>query len=163
MLNQSLIPEFKHEAASTRKMLERVPFEKADWKPHQKSFSLGRLATHVAEIPHWMTVTLTTNELDFAKGEYKAFTPASKEELMEIFESSYQEALSSLEGATDAAMMEKWSLKNGDHVIFTMPRIATLRSFVMNHLIHHRAQLSVYLRLLDVPVPGMYGPSADEM
>ncbi|HEV7331115.1 MAG TPA: DinB family protein [Flavisolibacter sp.] len=162
MLNQALIPEFKYEAVSTRKMLERVPFDKADWKPHQKSFTLARLATHVAEIPHWMTVTLTTEELDFAKGDYQRFTPASKDELMMFFEKSYQEALKNLEAASDETLNGNWTLLNGDHVIFTMTRISTLRSFVMNHFIHHRGQLSVYLRLLDVPVPGMYGPSADD-
>ena len=162
MLNQALIPEFKYEAESTRKRLERVPFDKADWKPHEKSYTLGRLATHVAEIPHWMTVTLTSDELDFAKGEYKTFTPSSKEELMGIFEKSYAEALKNLENAGDETLLGPWTLKNGEYVIFTMPRIATLRSFVMNHFIHHRGQLSIYLRLLDVPVPGMYGPSADE-
>ena len=162
MLNQALIPEFKYEAASTRKMLEKVPFEKADWKPHEKSYTLARMAGHVAEILQWMTATLTTNELDFAKGEYKPFFPTSKDELLNLFDNVYQDALSNLEQATDETLKGSWTLKRGDHVIFTLPRIAALRSFVMNHLIHHRGQLSVYLRLLDVPVPGMYGPSADE-
>ena len=162
MLNQAFIPELKHEAASTRKLLERVPTDKFDWKPHEKSMTLGRLASHIAEIPDWMTATLTTEELDFAKGGYKPTVPATKEELLEKFEQSYTKALETLTSATDETLRGLWTLKNGDHVIFTMPRIATLRSFVMNHFIHHRGQLTVYLRLLNIPVPGMYGPSADE-
>jgi uncharacterized damage-inducible protein DinB len=162
MLNRTLIPEWKHEAESTRKILERVPFDKAEWKPHEKSYTLARMAGHVAEIMQWTTATLTTDGLNFAKGEYKPFFPATKEELLERFEKHYQEALSQLEAASDETLTGSWTLQSGDHVIFTLPRIATLRSFVMNHLIHHRGQLSVYLRLLDVPVPGMYGPSADE-
>ena len=162
MLNQALIPELKHEASSTRKILESVPDGKFDWKPHEKSMTLGRLASHVAEIPDWMTATLTTDELDFAKSNYKPTSPASKEELLGKFEQSYAKALESLQAATDETLRGNWTLRNADHVIFTMPRIATLRSFVMNHLIHHRGQLTVYLRLLDLPVPGMYGPSADE-
>ena len=162
MLNQSLIPEFQHEASSTRKILERVPDGKLDWKPHDKSMTLGRLASHIAEIPDWMTVTLTTDELDFAKGDYKFTAPANTAELIAKFQDSCHKALEQLKAATDETLMGPWTLRNGDHVIFTMPRIATLRSFVMNHFIHHRGQLSVYLRLLDVPVPGMYGPTADE-
>jgi len=138
MLNQSLIPEFQHEAASTKKILERIPDDKFDWKPHNKSMTLGRLASHIAEIPDWMTVTLTTNELDFAKGDYKFTLPANREELLAKFQNSYEKALEQLKATTDENLMGKWTLRNGDHVIFTMPRIATLRSFVMNHVIHHR-------------------------
>ena len=162
MLNQALIPELKHEASSTKRLLERVPIEKFDWKPHEKSMTLGRLASHVAEIPDWMTATLTTDELNFAISGYKPSIPISKEELMEKFEKSYTKALETLQLASDETLKGNWTLRNGDHIIFTMPRIATLRSFVMNHFIHHRGQLTVYLRLLDIPVPGMYGPSADE-
>ena len=162
MLNQSLLPELQHETASTRKMLERIPFEQWDWKPHEKSYSLGKLATHIATIPDWMTVTITTDELDFSKGDYKPQAPASKEQLLQIFDEASSKALHSLQGASDENLKGPWSLKNGSHTIFILPRLATLRSFVLNHLIHHRGQLSVYLRLLDVPVPGMYGPSADE-
>lgn len=162
MMNQILIPELKHEAASTRKMLERVPAESWDWKPHEKSMALGRLASHVATIPAWMTITLTTGELDFAKGDYKPPVATSTENLLEIFDESYQTALQHLETASDETLRGNWSLLNGGHHLFTMPRMAALRSFVMNHLIHHRGQLSVYLRLLGIPVPGMYGPSADD-
>src|SRR5688572_10879736 len=161
MLNQALIPELKYEASSTKRLLERVPAEKFDWKPHEKSMTLGRLASHVAEIPDWMTVALTTDELDFAKGGYKPTIPTTKEELMEKFEKSYSKALETLQAADDETLKGNWTLKNGDHTIFTLPRVATLRSFVLNHLIHHRGQLTVYLRLLGIPVPGMYGPTAD--
>lgn len=162
MLNQAILPEFKHEAASTRKILERVPFEKADWKPHEKSYTLARMAGHVAEILQWATAAVTTDGLDFARGGYAPFFPATGDELLNRFETNYQAALRHLEQATDETLMGEWTLQHGETVIFTLPRMATLRSFVMNHLIHHRGQLSVYLRLLDVPVPGMYGPSADE-
>jgi uncharacterized damage-inducible protein DinB len=162
MMNQALVSELKHEAASTRKMLERVPTDKWDWKPHDRSMSLGRLASHVATIPDYMTVTLTNDELDFAKGTYRPAVPTSTETLLDVFDESYEKALQTLESAGDETLRGMWSLKNGGHTIFTLPRIAALRSFVMNHLIHHRGQLSVYLRLLDVPVPGMYGPSADD-
>jgi uncharacterized damage-inducible protein DinB len=162
MLNQALIPELKHEAASTRKMLERVPTDKWDWKPHDRSMTLGRLASHLATIPDYMTVTLTSDELDFAKGTYRPAAPTSTKTLLDVFNTSYEKALQTLEGASDETLHGMWSLKNGGHTIFTLPRMAALRSFVMNHLIHHRGQLSVYLRLLNIPVPGMYGPSADD-
>lgn len=162
MLSQSLIPELQHETASTRKMLERVPFDQWDWKPHDKTMTLGRLASHIATLPEWMTVTINTDELNFAKGDYKPPVPDSKEILLQIFEETSSKALQTLQGASDENLMGQWSLKNGDHTIFTLPRIATLRSFVMNHIIHHRGQLSVYLRLLGISVPGMYGPSADQ-
>lgn len=162
MLNQALLLELKHEAASTRKILERVPTDKWDWKPHDRSMTLGRLASHMATIPDYMTLTLTTDELDFAEGTYRPATPTSTETLLDVFNASYEKALQTLEGTNDETLQGMWSLKNGGHTIFTLPRMAALRSFVMNHLIHHRGQLSVYLRLLDVPVPGMYGPSADD-
>ena len=142
-------------------MLERVPFEKADWKPHPKSMSLERLATHVAEIPHWLTDAITTDELDFAKGFVKNKV-ADKEQLLKLFDDSASRAMEELKKVSDETFLEKWSLRNGDHIYFTMPKIIVARNLAMNHLYHHRAQLSVYLRLLDVPVPGMYGPSADD-
>ncbi|WP_121357083.1 DinB family protein [Flavisolibacter nicotianae] len=163
MLNQSLIPEFQQETASTKKMLGKVPDGKFDWKPHGKSMSLGKLASHIANIPNWMTLVLTTDEFDFAKGGYKEENAASQQELASTFESNYQKALQTLQNASDETLRGSWTLRGGDHVFFTLPRIAAVRTLAMNHLLHHRGQLSVYLRLLDVPVPGMYGPSADEM
>lgn len=163
MLNQSLIPELQHEATSTKKMLEKVPADKFDWKPHDKSMSLGKLAAHVANIPNWLTLALTTDEFDFAKAGYKEDTAATPQELLAVFDNKYQQALQALQNASDEALRTSWTFRSGDHVIFTLPRIAAIRTLAMNHLLHHRGQLSVYLRLLDVPVPGMYGPSADEM
>ncbi len=160
-IRDALIPEYEMELKNTRKMLERVPMEKADWKPHEKSMSLGRLAIHVAEIPNWMTVTLTTDELDFAKG-YTKTKADTKEELLKVFDDYAAIAMEDLKKATDETFLGNWTMRNGDHIYFTMPKVVVARSFAMNHLYHHRAQLSVYLRLLDIPVPGMYGPTADE-
>jgi len=162
MLNQTIIPELQHEAASTRKMLERVPFENTDWKPHDKSMSISRLAAHVAELPSWATMIVNTPELNFATFNYKPFRPVDNAELLRFFDDNVKAALEALQGAGDALLMEDWTLRNGDHIIMKMPRVATIRSMAMNHLIHHRGQLSVFLRLKDVAVPGMYGPSADE-
>ncbi len=163
MLNQSIIPELQHEAAQTRKMLEKVPAEQFDWRPHQKSMSLKGLGGHVAELPGWVTMAIKKTELDFSTFDYKPYQAQSTEDLVAYFEKNVQEALEALQAATDEALMEPWSLRNGETIYFTMPRIAVIRSMALNHLIHHRGQLSVYLRLLEVPVPGMYGPSADEM
>ena len=162
MINQTLIPELQHEAANTIKMLKTVPEEKLDWRPHPKSMTLGRLASHLSDMMHWMTVTLTTDELNFATSNYRTNIATSSQQLVQQFEDAYHQALETLKSASDEVMREKWTMRNGDHIIFELPRVAVLRSFSLSHLIHHRGQLSVYLRLLDVPVPGMYGPSADE-
>jgi uncharacterized damage-inducible protein DinB len=162
-LNQGLLMEFDHEIAGTRKTLERVPFDKADWRPHPKSWPLATLATHVARLPGWAKETLTLDALDMAAGNQdwsKAAT--SHADLMALFDKNVAAGRAALEGTSDATFMQPWSLKSGETVHFTMPKIAVLRGFVMSHLIHHRAQLGVYLRLLDVPVPALYGPSADE-
>ena len=159
---QGLLNELTHEAAQTRKMLERVPFEKADYKPHEKSFTMGRLAAHVAELAAWVTMTLKTDQLDFTDGSYKSPKPESQEELLRIFDKNVADAKEALQATSMEEMMKPWSLRAGEQVYFTMPKVAVIRSFAMNHLIHHRGQLSVYLRLNDLTVPGMYGPSADE-
>ena len=160
--NQGLIAELKMEAASTRKMLERVPVEKNDWKPHDKSMKLGRLATHVAELPGWITTTMTTDELDFAKIDYKPVIAATNEELLAKLDENVNKAIASLENANDADFEKMWTLRNGEKVFFSMPKKVVLRTVAYSHHYHHRGQLSVYLRLLDIPIPGMYGPSADE-
>jgi len=147
--------------ANTRKVLERMPMDRYDWKPHDRSFSLGKLATHVAHLPGWLTMTLATDELDIGQ-PFQQPTPKTTGELLELFDQTAAQARASLAGAADEEFFKKWSLRNGDHVIFTMPKIAVVRGVVLNHLIHHRGQLTVYLRLNDVPVPGLYGPSADE-
>ena len=157
----ALLPEFDHEMTTTRKVLERVLEDRFDWKPHAKSFSLGALATHVATLPLWGEETLNRSEIDLAGAQPVAALP-SKAELIATFDKNVAAARSALTGKTDAELMAIWTLKRGGKAIFSMPKTAVLRSFVLSHLIHHRGQLSVYLRLLDVPVPSIYGPSADE-
>lgn len=159
---QSLLPEFDHEFAVLRKTLERVPDGKWDYTPHAKSMTMGRLAGHLAELGSWVNSTIDADELDFAKFKYVPFVPTSPAELVAKLDEIVAKARPALAGASDADMMKPWSLRQGDAVFFTMPKVAVLRSFVMNHMIHHRAQLGVYLRLNDVPVPSTYGPSADE-
>jgi uncharacterized damage-inducible protein DinB len=157
----TLLPEFDHEMTTTRKLLERVPEEKFDWKPHAKSFSLGALATHLANLAMWGSETLEKSEIDIG-GSGPPGAPPSKAEMLATFDKNVAATRAALVGKTDAELTAMWSLKRGGHTIFSMPKTAVWRSFVLNHLVHHRGQLSVYLRLLDVPVPSMYGPSADE-
>jgi uncharacterized damage-inducible protein DinB len=164
-IRDALLPEFDMEMASTRKVLERVPVEKSDYKPHPKSGSLGWLAWHVADLPHWVVETVNKDELDFAPpGAPRPAPPKveSREKLLAAFDEKVAAARAAIASASDDHLAKPWTLKGGGRTIFSMPRATVLRSFVMNHLIHHRAQLGVYLRLNDVPVPGMYGPSADE-
>lgn len=161
--NHSLIGELKLEAANTRKMLERVPVDKNDWKPHEKSMKLGRLATHIAELPGWITMTMMTDELDFEQFEYKQHMPATTEELLAKHDENVAQAISILENANYEDFDKMWTMRRGDHIFFTLPKKVVMRSFSFNHMYHHRGQLSVYLRLLHVPVPGIYGPSADDV
>lgn len=164
-INQALLAEFDQEMVSTRKTLERVPEDKFGWKPHAKSGTMGWLAGHVAQIPGWGKETFERSELDIAPAgqpPQQPFTPKSRQELLEHFERCSAAGRAALAKASDADMVKPWSLLSGGETILTLPRVAVFRSFVMNHLIHHRAQLGVYLRLNDVPVPAVYGPSADE-
>ena len=158
----SLIAELEQEGATTRKVLERITPETFDWKPHEKSMTMGKLATHVAEMHGWTMPTVLEPELDFAKMDYKPFEPKTTEDLVQHFEKNFNEAIETLKGAADDIWFEPWSLKNGDTTYFTMPRVVVMRSLVLNHIVHHRGQLSVYLRENNIPVPPMYGPSADE-
>jgi len=157
-----LIAELEQEAATTRKVLERVPAEKFDWKPHEKSMEMGRLAVHVAEMHSWTKPTVEDPELDFAKMDYKPFEPKTTEELVAHLDKNVSEAIEVLKTISDDAWHDEWSLRNGEQIYFTIPKIAVMRGMVLNHIVHHRGQLSVYLRLNDIPVPAMYGPSADE-
>jgi len=161
-LNEAFIAELENEAKATRRLLERVPLDKSDWKPHEKSMSMGRLASHVAEISGWVSHTLDADELDFAKMDYKPKIAASNAELLEIFEENHKKALDSLKKAKDEEFMKNWTLRNGEQVYMTLPKIAVLRSFAYSHQIHHRGQLTVYMRLNDVALPSIYGPTADE-
>jgi len=157
----SLLPEFDHEMTVTRKLLERVPDDKLDWQPHQKSMTLGRLAEHVATIPRWGAVTLNESELDLG-GNQQPEAMTKREQMLAAFDQHVANTRAALVGRGDGEMMAPWTLKRDGHTIFSMPKVAVWRSFVMSHLIHHRAQLGVYLRMHDVPLPSMYGPSADE-
>lgn len=159
-----LLPEFDLEMANTRKVLERVPETAFSWKPHEKSFSMGELAGHVATIPGWMTSTLVDDSFDVSPGGVPASfpKPASVKEAVSLFDEALAPARAALEATSDAAFAKSWALLANGESLFTMPRVAVVRSFVMNHLVHHRAQLCVYLRLNDLPVPALYGPSADE-
>ncbi len=165
-IGQSMLPEFDQEMQSTRKVLELIPDDKWNWKPHDKSGTLGWYAWHIASLPGWTTMTINTEELDYAPIEkpssYQPPKVENRKDALEVFDKESGEARAALAAVSDADMMKSWSLLAGGQNIFTMPRIAVLRGMVMNHLIHHRAQLTVYYRLLDVPVPGLYGPSADE-
>ncbi|MDH3271352.1 MAG: DinB family protein [Gemmatimonadota bacterium] len=161
MNGSMLLPEFDHEFAETRKALERIPEDKLDWKPHEKSFSLHALSGHLAEIPNWMRVTLEMDVFDL-DAPYERVVPETKEEILSTFDAQLKDAREALARASGETMMETWSMKKNGEVVMSMPKGAVLRSFIFNHNVHHRAQLGVYLRMLDVPVPGHYGPTADE-
>ncbi len=163
-IKEAMLPEFDHEMATTRLLLERVPGDRADWKPHAKSMSLGGLAVHLAEIPMWVPAILHSEEFDTAPPDGpKYVSPAFRDtaQVLALFDSSVATARQAIVGSDDASYMVPWSLKTAGQVAFTMPRAGVMRTFLLNHLIHHRGQLSVYLRLLDVPLPSIYGPSAD--
>lgn len=163
-LKDALLPEYDHEMGTTRRVLERVPEADLAWKPHPKSFSLGQLASHIANIPRWADWMLDTTVFDLAAlgPDSRPKQPDSVAPILKAFDDNVKSARAKLDGQLDAALFAAWTLKHGDHEVFTMPKISVLRSFVMNHLIHHRGQLSVYLRMRDVPLPAIYGPSADE-
>ncbi len=158
----AFIAEIEHEAATARTCIERVPEEKFDWKPHEKSMSFGKLASHIAEMFGWTPPTLEHPELDFAKMDYKPFEPKTNADLLDYFDKNVAEAIQTLQNTPDQTFMENWTMRNGEQVYFTMPKAVVMRSFVLNHIVHHRGQLSVYLRLNDISVPSIYGPSADE-
>lgn len=161
--SQLLLNELKAEAAATRKILERVPIDKNDWTPHPKSTPLGKLAMHVAEIPSWVAMTLLTDGLDFAKFDYKLNPPRDMDELLAKHDEMVEQAIAVLENFDDKHYSDLWTMRTGEKVHYTLPKNAAVRRFAFSHLIHHRAQLGVYLRLLDIPIPGMYGPTADEL
>jgi uncharacterized damage-inducible protein DinB len=164
-MRDALLPEFDQEMATTRKFLERVPEDKNTWKPHEKSMPMGRLAAHVAELPGWAATTLTQDSLDINPPGGTGFTPTqmtSRAQVLDLFDASVKKARAAIAGASDEDMMKPWSLLNGGKTVFTLPKAAILRTFAFSHVIHHRAQLGVYLRLNNIDVPSTYGPSADE-
>ena len=164
-IRDMLLPEFDQEMAHTRKHLERVPEDRLTWKPHAKSWDMTSLATHVANIPSWVVYTFQHDALDIAPPgvePQKQPPAASRKELLDAFDKNAAAARAVLAEVSDEHIVKPWSLLKGGKTLFTSPRIACVRSFVMNHLIHHRAQLGVYLRINDIAVPAVYGPSADE-
>jgi len=161
-IGEQLAAELEQEAKTTRRLLERVPEASFGWKPHEKSMTLGQLAGHVAQLPTLIVPAFTQDELDFATAGWKPFSPQSTAELVEQFDANISNAAETLKSQSDGSLGETWKLKSGDHVLFEMPRAAVVRFVGLNHIVHHRGQLSVYLRLLDVPLPSIYGPSADE-
>ncbi len=157
------LAEFDREMATTRRILERVPMERADWAPHEKSTKLGALATHVARLARNTGMALNSDELDFATADRSAWGPLhTRDELLAAFDAHVAASRAALAAASDERLAGTWTLRLGDRIVFSEPRAQVHRFFAMNHLIHHRAQLGVYLRLLDVPLPGSYGPTADE-
>jgi len=162
MLRDALIGELKHESNNTRKILEKVPADKSDWKPHEKSMKLGRLSMHIAETPYWITQILSSDEFNFATQKFTPLAAEGGEQCASVFQKNLDKALADLQNASDEELNKKWTVKAGDKIMYETPKKVAIRGFAFNHLVHHRGQLSVYLRLLDIPVPGMYGPSADE-
>ncbi len=164
-LSQALLPEFDNEMMITRKTLAQIPEDKFDWKPHDKSATLGSLATHLANLPTWASLAIEKDVFDLAPPDAPAphATPAAtRDEILETFDRNVAAARELIAAASDEQLAQKWTLLNGGKEIMSLPRVGVLRGFVMNHTIHHRAQVGVYLRLNDVPVPSVYGPSADE-
>ena len=165
-MGQSMLPEFDQEMQNTRKTLERISDDKWGWKPHEKSGTLGWLAGHIATMPGWISMTMHTEELDYAPVNGPAYQPPkleNRQQLLAEFDRNVAGARVALAGVSDAEIAKGWTLLAGGKTILTMPRSACVRSMVLNHIIHHRAQLTVYYRLLGIPVPGLYGPSADEV
>lgn len=164
-LRDTILPEFDHEMATTRKTLERVPEGKPDWKPHDKSMTISRLAGHLAELPMFAVMTFQGDSFDFQAHGAPPMQPTmmtSRKQLLETFDKNVAAARAAISKASDEEFQKTWSLLSGGKTIFSMPRLAVLRNMVLNHVIHHRGQLSVYLRMNNVPVPSIYGPSADE-
>ena len=164
-ISASLLPEYDNEMQTTRKHLERVPDEKLAWGPHDKSMTMGGLASHLAESISWGPMMLNSDSMDFDSPEmqdYKPPTYESRDQILEAFDSNVRQTREVLASKDDGEWMTMWTMKKGEEVLMSMPKVAVVRGFLLNHNVHHRGQLSVYLRMCDVPVPQTYGPSADE-
>lgn len=159
---KEFLDELKKEAESTRKLLKIVPLEKGDWKPHEKSMPLARLAGHIAENSLSLAITLEEDVVDLSTFEFKPFIPKSTDELMSYFEEQEERAYKALANCDDRELDKNWILKSGETVYFDLPKKQIIRELNINHMVHHRGQLTVYLRMLGVPLPGIYGPTADE-
>jgi uncharacterized damage-inducible protein DinB len=162
-ISELMLPEFDQEMANTRKMLAAIPENIPDYKPHPKSMALGYLAGHLAQLPSWGKTAAETEVLEMKMGEFKPFIPKTRQEALEQFDKNVKEARPAIARVSDEDMAKTWTFKMDGHTIFALPRSQVLRGSVFSHIIHHRAQLGVYLRLLDIAIPGMYGPSNDEM
>jgi uncharacterized damage-inducible protein DinB len=160
-LVDALLPEYDRETGTTRRLLERLPDDRLAWAPHARSMTLGRLASHLAEIPAWGGRIVDEREFD-VRGPAAPFEGASRDAILRLFDQNVARARGAIASKTDAELLAAWTFKRDGHEVFTVPKITVLRNFLINHLIHHRGQLSVYLRLNDVAVPAIYGPSADE-
>ena len=161
-IKDALLAEFDHEMATTRRVLERVPEDAGDWTPHTKSMPLVRLAGHLAELPGLGLATLKADAFDVASEEYRPYRFGSRAEALALFDDYVKQLRAAIEATDDERFLQSWNFLRNGQVMFAVPRVAAYRTFFMNHQIHHRGQLTVYLRLRDVPVPGVYGPSADE-
>ncbi|MCU1238787.1 MAG: DinB [Candidatus Solibacter sp.] len=164
-ISDALLPEFDQEVKTTRKCLERIPEDKFTYKPHLKSFDMISLATHIATMLGWGTTTMQADSFDYAPEGGEPYVPPvvkTNADLLALFDKGAAEFRAALAAAENEAMMKPWSLLGGGKVMFTMPRAAVIRGMIFNHIVHHRGQLSVYLRMCDIPVPALYGPSADE-
>jgi uncharacterized damage-inducible protein DinB len=165
-IGQSMLPEFDQEMANTRKTLERLPDNQWNWKLHEKCGTVGWYGLHLATLPGWATMTLNTEQFDYAPVDGPGYQPPkleSRQQVLAEFDKNVAEARAAIAKASDAELMKNWSLLAGGNTIFTLPRVACLRGMVFNHIIHHRGQLTMCYRQLGIPVPGLYGPSADEM
>jgi len=157
-----ILAELAHEGATTRRLLDRLPQDRLGWQPHQKSMTLGRLATHIAEIPGWVGSIVEKDEFDVGASGYVPPTVGSVAEIIAMFDKNVATAAENLKRQSNDRLLAKWQLKKNGQLVVEMPRLGMVRSLLMNHLIHHRGQLSVYLRLQNVPLPSIYGPTADE-
>jgi uncharacterized damage-inducible protein DinB len=161
-ISQALLPEFDREMATTRKMLERFPEDKVDWKPHDTCMTLGRLAAHMAEIPGWVVPTIAQDKLVMDPSKFTPSVLNSRTEALKKFDETIEAARAAVAGASDEALMKPWSLVVNGNTVFSAPKAAVLRAFVMSHMIHHRGQLAAFYRIAGVPIPSIYGPSKDE-
>lgn len=164
-ISEMLLAEFEQEMANTRRTLERIEDETLHWRPHERSMSMAELAGHLADVPSWVEQIMGKTEMDIAPpggSDWEQFIPKTYLDILQRFDANMEKARASLTGASDESFLAQWTLKKGGKEMFSLPRVAVLRTMVMNHQIHHRGQLTVYFRLLDVPVPALYGPSADE-
>ena len=157
-----LLAEYDHEIANTRRLLALVPADKGDWKPHDKSMTLGKLAEHVARLPEFGSVVMSTNDLDITTVKFPEWNFTGADALISVLDESSATLKNNVSNLSDEALQSLWKLRAGDHVMVQFPKYVAFRVVFMNHLVHHRGQLGVYLRLLDIPIPGMYGPSADD-